>query len=100
MRFEGNKRGVNRSDYEQFAKFLGINQPKCQRESVMPRKEVVETECPISEKYPLAMVYAPKQCFERVYEVGVALGVGTIFEELNKPFYPTGCKGNGKEGCL
>ncbi|MBO5286999.1 MAG: spore coat associated protein CotJA [Clostridia bacterium] len=52
------------------------------------------------QKYPLAMVYAVKQCFRGTYDPGVALSNGTVFEELNKPFYPIGCKNNGREGCL
>ena len=35
----------------------------------------------------LAMVYAPCQEFEGVYEPMAGLAAGTIFRELEKPFY-------------
>lgn len=35
---------------------------------------------------PLAMAYVPWQHFHNVYEVDKALGCGTIFPELYKPF--------------
>lgn len=41
---------------------------------------------------PIAMAYVPWQCFHDVYEPDKALQYGTIFPELNKPFY-------GKGGC-
>lgn len=41
---------------------------------------------------PIAMAYVPWQCFHDVYEPDKALMYGTIFPELNKPFY-------GKGGC-
>lgn len=40
--------------------------------------------CP---EYALAMAYVPWQHFNHVYEPDRALQVGTIFPELNKPFY-------------
>lgn len=39
------------------------------------------------ENMPLAMAYVPWQCFDHVYEVDKALNYGTIFPELNKPFF-------------
>lgn len=41
---------------------------------------------------PIAMAYVPWQYFREVYEPDKALQYGTIFPELNKPFY-------GKGGC-
>lgn len=41
---------------------------------------------------PVAMAYVPWQFFREVYEPDKALQYGTIFPELNKPFY-------GKGGC-
>lgn len=38
------------------------------------------------EGYPLAMVYAPDQCFKDVYDMDTALMQGTIFGELDLPF--------------
>ena len=36
--------------------------------------------------YPLAMVYAPVQCFKDVYDLDTALMQGTVFKELDLPF--------------
>ncbi|MEG0962987.1 MAG: spore coat associated protein CotJA [Lachnospiraceae bacterium] len=41
---------------------------------------------------PLAMAYVPWQTFNHVYDPDKALQCGTIFPELNLPFY-------GKGGC-
>lgn len=38
---------------------------------------------------PLTMAYVPMQNFEKTYEPEAGLSEGTIFPELNKPFY--GC---------
>lgn len=35
---------------------------------------------------PPAMLYVPYQSWRKVYEPGVGLERGTIFEELDKPF--------------
>lgn len=43
----------------------------------------------------LAMVYAPEQMFGDLYDTDEALMHGTIFRELDFPFYPTKCKENG-----
>ena len=41
---------------------------------------------------PVGMAYVPWQHFHETYELDKALQYGTIFPELNKPFY-------GKGGC-
>ena len=97
MNFDRSRGGAQRSDYEQFATFLGLNKNA-------RREDVSEQVCPItptckSEK-ALAMVYAPKQMWCGIYEPDVALVNGTLFEELNKPFYMSGCSTKCKEGCL
>jgi hypothetical protein len=46
------------------------------------------------------MVYPVKQEFCDIYDVEIALINGTIFTQLNKPFYKTGCSCKMKEGCL
>ncbi len=46
--------------------------------------------------YKLAMVYSPIQEWQNIYSGEKALENGTIFAELNKPFY--GYK-NNKGGC-
>ena len=98
MRFEGNSRGINRSDYEQFAGFIGLNQPRYAKENrTNIAQPLVKQE---KTKEVVGMVYGVPQDFIRIYDPEIALENGTIFEELNKPFYPTGCKSKGGEGCL
>ena len=102
MRFEGNSRGISRADYEQFSQFLGLSQPKYQRDA---RLNGTNANAPQNvqnhtQGRPIAMVYGVKQDFRSIYDPEIALESGTIFEELNKPFYPVGCGGGGKEGCL
>ena len=45
--------------------------------------------------WPLAMVYAPDQVWQNLYDDEEALGAGTLFRELNLPFCP-GCRKNGR----
>lgn len=42
---------------------------------------------------PLAMVYSPIQIFRNIYDPEDALSHGTIFKELDFPWYPTACSG-------
>ena len=44
---------------------------------------------------PLAMVYAPDQIWQELYEDEEALGNGTLFRELDFPFCP-GCRKSGR----
>ncbi len=37
--------------------------------------------------FPLAMVYSPYQQFDNLYEPEEAICKGTLFAELDKPFY-------------
>ena len=98
MRFEGNTRGITRSDYEQFSRFLSCG---CQRPQREPRRENTVS-CPQNQTQgrPIAMVYGVKQEYCAIYDPEIGLENGTMFEELNKPFYKSGCRGKGKEGCL
>lgn len=43
----------------------------------------------------LAMMYVPYQRFEKLYDGEKALSRGTLFEELDLPFYG-GKRGNGR----
>ena len=43
--------------------------------------------------YPLAMVYSPVQSWQNVYCVEEGFMTGTIFRELDKPFYGPRCHG-------
>ena len=102
MKFDGSFRGSQRADYEQFAEFLGMNKRQPRREENANINQSTcndKIQCSHQEK-PLAMVYPVKQEFCGLYDVEIALLNGTIFEELNKPFYKTGCSGKMKEGCL
>ena len=45
---------------------------------------------------PLAMVYSPAQRFDNLYEPEEGLAAGTIFRDLDFPFYPTGCASCGR----
>ena len=38
------------------------------------------------DSYPIGMAYVPWQEFREIYDMERALEVGTIFEELDKPF--------------
>ncbi len=97
MRLEGNSRGINRNDYRQFADFLGLSHNRLQ-----PRGEGANsTTSPCNHhSRPIGMVYGEKQCFDRLYDTELSLVQGTIFEELNMPFYFSGCKSKSGEGCL
>lgn len=41
---------------------------------------------------PIAMVYSPVQKWKELYDPATALSNGTIFKELDLPFYPTPCR--------
>ncbi|MBQ3002102.1 MAG: spore coat associated protein CotJA [Clostridia bacterium] len=45
----------------------------------------------------LAMVYSPVQSWQNLYSVEEGLCEGTIFMELNKPFYGPRCNGGSYE---
>ena len=88
--------GNQRNDFDQFTKFLGMSS---QRQA---RNETMSTPCKEKESYKsLAMVYAPLQEYRMIYDPEIALTNGTIFEELDKPFYCGSCRGksSGSEGC-
>ena len=99
MRFEGNSRGINRTDYQQFADFLGLGQSRNSKNNRCGAATQGEQANHTSSK-PIGMVYGVKQDFIDIYDPEIGLENGTIFEELNKPFYPVGCKTKGGEGCL
>ena len=46
---------------------------------------------PVYPGVSLAMVYSPCQAFTDLYEPEDGIDRGTIFKELDKPFYPTPC---------
>lgn len=55
----------------------------------------------VEREAPIAMVYSPMQRWKDLYDPHTALGNGTIFKELDLPFYPTPCrrKENGQCQC-
>lgn len=44
------------------------------------------------DQFPIGMAYVPWQCFRDMYDPHVGLSRGTIFKELDYPFY--GKRGN------
>lgn len=44
------------------------------------------------DQFPIAMAYVPWQQWRQIYSMDVALGRGTIFQELDKPFIMGGCR--------
>ncbi len=54
-----------------------------------PCAEGASADCPLSGR-SLAMVYSPHQEFQSLYDPREGLSHGTVFCELNKPFYGTG----------
>ena len=96
MRFEGNSRGMCRADYQQFTDFLGLSQPRYSKNNAPSTSK----DCGYDSTHPIGMVYGVKQSFVKIYDPEIGLENGTIFEELNKPFYPTGCSRKNREGCL
>jgi hypothetical protein len=105
MRFDTNSRNSRRNDYEQFANFLGLNgsrnfSPSCvgtQNNAITNANNNVGTS-QRNEK-SLAMVYPVKQNWQNIYDPQIGLQKGTIFEELNLPFYQSGCNTKRGEGC-
>lgn len=58
------------------------------------REDPAPTPCrtPVYPGVSLAMVYSPCQAFADLYEPEAGIARGTIFKELDKPFYPTPCQ--------
>ena len=67
--------------------------PSCPDTSRDSREDTTPATCHTA-VYPgvsLAMVYSPCQAFANLYEPEAGMERGTIFKELDKPFYPTPC---------
>jgi len=71
------------------------SRPICTREQrPEPRMESCAENCAANHYltgYPLAMAYVPDQEWRDIYEDEEGLDRGTIFHELDLPFYPTRC---------
>jgi len=48
---------------------------------------------------PIAMVYSPVQLWKELYDPHTALANGTLFKELDLPFYPTPCRRKENSNC-
>lgn len=80
------------------------SEPSCMRSSCqeaepicMPTCHDSDSSCMNLHDMAIAMAYVPWQHFNSMYELPMALQVGTIFPELNKPF--RGSKGGMKCPC-
>ena len=60
---------------------------------IAPEMPEMPTESSFPAKVSLAMAYVPYQRFEKLYDEDKALSRGTLFEELDLPFYG-GKRGN------
>ena len=101
MRFDTNSKSSRRENYEQFANLLGLNN---RTRNAVPTFDNTSNNATVASRSDksLAMVYPVKQKWQSIYDPEIALQNGTIFEELNLPFYPTGCSKNNTngEGCV
>lgn len=118
-------RSNQRSDFDDFTRFLGLSGQRAQcgatcaqnpqrsvRNSTNCRENdaVSRARCDLDYSnagegcngQSLAMVYAVKQEYRKIYDPEVSLLNGTIFEELNKPFKRGSCRGSSDngEGCF
>ena len=96
MKFDSNYRGSQRSDYEQFTKFLSGKHRERETENRLSDNSVCESHT--CNGRPIAMVYCEWQDWRKLYDVEIGLSNGTIFEELDLPLLKTGCMG-GQKGC-
>lgn len=68
------------------------NIPNCSNAESNRDTQICET-YPAEFNYALAMVYPPEQVWQNIYCVEEGFMVGTIFRELDKPFYGPRCHG-------
>ena len=125
MRFNSSRTN-QRNDFDDFTRFLGLkgqrtqNNVSCTQNSQRSvrnstycneNNDVSGAKCDLGfsgkhESYSngqsLAMVYAVKQEYRKLYDPEISLLNGTIFEELNKPFKRGSCRGSNDngEGCF
>lgn len=125
MRLNSNRTN-QRNDFEDFARFLGMNGQRCQANgnfaenssrSVANNSNCAQNryssgaKCGINSQNnagsvqnsrSLAMVYAEKQAFESIFDPEIALINGTMFEQLHMPFQRSSCRGTNDsgEGCF
>lgn len=75
----------NTNDYMRRGNY-GRNSRNMNCHSVISTPVFASEECEKIENMPIAMSYVPWQTWKNIYSPEQALRVGTIFEELNKPF--------------
>lgn len=83
----GAGRGREHVPYASLIQYRAASECECEREipvmAGMPTRPHTPT---CLENYPLAMVYAPRQAFEKLYDRDLWLDKGTIFTALDFPF--------------
>lgn len=99
---ERNRGSSHSADFNQFSKFLRnphrapMDSVPCNSNNGNPQPTPQPSTDPHA-SLSLAMVYPISQKWQGIYDPEIALINGTIFEGLNKPFYPAGCSENN--GC-
>lgn len=53
----------------------------------------------LTRETPIAMVYSPVQVWKELYDPETGLINGTIFKELDLPFYPISCRRKENSSC-
>ncbi len=68
--------------------------PKCTAPVTCPGWSAPSQTSPAEniDQFPVGMAYVPWQQWQQVYSLDVAMSVGTIFPDLNKPFIMGGCQ--------
>lgn len=84
--------GQNMSNRQMTARPYMRTAPQRQMTNIPPMSRTCSDKADPLAGMPVAMAYVPWQFFQETYEPDKALQYGTIFPELNKPFY-------GKGGC-
>lgn len=105
MKYDTNSRNSRRTDFEQFSQFLGMNADRRMPRDAYVRSDLrsdmnANSSVARPREKSLAMVYPVMQSWQSIYDPEVGFVNGTIFEELDKPFYPTGCSRRNPEGCV
>ena len=89
MYFSQNKKASERRANEEYLRRASLRQESQPAVSSPPMPPEPPQEAPEEAPYtarPLAMVYAPSQTFQNLYEPDEALSRGTLFAELDLPF--------------
>ena len=103
----GDNRGNNRSDNrrDNYGGCRSQNMTSCRNRMEMPEGPSCgcENGCYVEKLtgFKLAMVYSPEQMWENIYDCTEALENGTLFADLNFPWYASCCPSPAvnKSGC-